>query len=132
MARALCPLRRLLVGADDAIVEGGGVETIEERVAFLEGRVGEHSRMIDGIRAALVSLEQRMDRRFEAVDRRFEAVDRRFDALEQRFTALEDKIDRRFATTDRQIARQFIWVVGVQVTTFAALVAAILGAVLVR
>ena len=94
------------------------METIEERVAFLEGRVGEHSHMIDGIRAALVSLEQRMDRRFEA--------------LEQRFTALEDKIDRRFAAMDQQIARQFIWVVGVQVTTFAALVAAILGAVLAR
>jgi hypothetical protein len=81
--------------------------------------------MIDGIRAALVSLEQR-------IDRRFEAVDRRFDALEQRFTALEDKIDRRFAAMDQQIARQFIRVVGVQVTTFAALVAAILGAILVR
>jgi hypothetical protein len=74
--------------------------------------------MIDGIRAALVSLEQRMDRRFEA---------------------LEDKIDRRFAVTDQRLdlldarmSRQFIWVVGVQVTTFAALVAAILGAILVR
>jgi hypothetical protein len=56
--------------------------------------------MIDGIRAAIVGLEGRMDRRF---------------------AALEDKIDR-----------QFIWVVGVQVTTLAALVAAILGAILVR
>ena len=49
--------------------------TVEERLAFLEGRVEEHARNVDGIREALASLEARMDRRFEGVERRFEAVD---------------------------------------------------------
>lgn len=40
--------------------------TLEERVAFLEGRVAEHSHGMDGIRDALVHLEERIDRRFEA------------------------------------------------------------------
>lgn len=83
--------------------------TLEERVAFLEGKVEEHSRGIDGIREAVVHLEQRMDRRFEAVDRRLEAVDRRLEALDQKLT------------------RQFVWFVGVQVTTLAAIVVALVG-----
>jgi uncharacterized coiled-coil protein SlyX len=81
----------------------------EERVAFLEGRVVEHSRMIDGIRDAMVGLEHRMDRRFEALERRFDAIDRRIDGL------------------DVRISRQFTWIVGLHVTTLAAVVAALLA-----
>lgn len=73
--------------------------TLDERVAYLEGRVEEHARSVDGISEALASLEGRMDRRFEAVDRRFEA--------------LEEKM-----------SRQFMWLVGIQVTTLASVLAA--------
>ena len=86
--------------------------SVEERVAFLEGRTGERSQMINGIREAIVSLEGRMDRRFEAVDRRFEAVDRRFDIIEHRLTALDQK---------------FWWLVGIQLSTLVAIVAALLA-----
>lgn len=82
---------------------------VEERVAYLEGRVEDHSHMVNGIREALVSLEARMDRRFEAIDRRFETIDRRFEA-----------IDQRFETLDAKISRQFVWLVGIQVTTLVA------------
>lgn len=54
----------------------------EERLAFLEGRVVEHSRQIDGIRGAIESL-------------------------------------------DEKVSRQFMWLVGFQVTTLAAIVAAL-------
>ena len=44
---------------------------------------------IDDVRAAVVSLEQRMDRRFELLeqrlDQRFTAIDRRFDNIDARF-----------------------------------------------
>jgi uncharacterized coiled-coil protein SlyX len=75
---------------------------IEERVAFLEGTVTEQSRRIDGIREAIASLERRMDARFEAI--------------EQRFTLIDAKIDNRF-----------LWLVGTQVTTLVAIVAALLA-----
>ena len=71
---------------------------LDERISFLEGRVAEHSKAIDGIRDALVHLEQRMDARFEAVDRRLDALD-----------------------------TKFVWVVGMQVTTLAAVVAALIA-----
>lgn len=66
-----------------AEVRGSGeVSTFDGRLAFVEGRVVEHSQMLDGIRTAIVSLEGRMDSRFEAIDRRFETIDRRFEAID--------------------------------------------------
>lgn len=55
---------------------------IEERLAFLEGRVVGHTTQIDGIREAIASL-------------------------------------------DEKVSRQFMWLVGMQVTTLAAIVAAL-------
>ena len=72
---------RLRSGADDGKVQGGGeVATVDERVAFLEGRVNEQSQMINGIRDALVSLEQRIDRRFESLEQRLNALDQKMGA----------------------------------------------------
>lgn len=106
----------------------------EERVAFVEGRVVEHSRMIDGIREAMISLEHRVDRRFQSLeqrmDRRFEAIDRRFDAVDVRFLGMDrrlDAIDRRIDGLDARISRQFTWIVGLHVTTLTAVVAALLA-----
>ena len=85
---------------------------VDERVAGLEGRVNEQSQTIDGIRDALVSLEQRMDRRFEGIDRRFESLEQRLNMLDQRmdagFAAMNQKMDTGFAAQDHR----FAWLVG--------------------
>ena len=88
------------------------MQTLDERVAFLEGRVDEHSRGVDDMRALVVQLDGKVDRRidgldgrFEAIDRRFEAIDRRFDAIDARFEAIDrrfDAIDSRFEAIDRR------------------------------
>jgi hypothetical protein len=78
--------------------------------------VEEHSKSVDGVREALVSLEARVDARFESVDRRFEAVDRRFDGVERRIDAL-----------DVMVGRQFVWTVGIQVTLFVGLLTTLLS-----
>lgn len=83
--------------------------TLEERVAFLEGQVSEQSHAMLETRDAVRSLERRMDARFEAVDRRFESIDRRIDGL------------------DDKLSRQFVWLVGIQVTTLVAIVSAVLA-----
>ena len=92
------------------------MQSIEERVAFLEGQVSKQSHALLGVKDAVHSLEQRMDSRFEGVDRRFEAVDRRFDTVDRRIDALDDKV-----------SRQFVWLVGIQVTTLVSIVAALLA-----
>ena len=105
---------------------------MDERVAFLEGRVNEQSQMINGIRDALVSLEQRMDRRFEGIDRRFESLEQRVNALDRKmdagFAATNQRMDAGFAAQDHR----FAWLVGIQLTTTAAVVGTLLAALLVR
>jgi hypothetical protein len=106
------------------------VPAIEERVAFVEGRLVEQARGMTDLRDAFVALEHRLEdlsasvaRQFEAVDRRFEAVDRRFEAVDRRFEGIERRLD----AIDHRMASQFLWVVGLQVTTIAAVFAAILA-----
>jgi uncharacterized coiled-coil protein SlyX len=73
---------------------------MEERLATVEARLDEQAHVTDAIRDAIVQLEQRMDRRFDAVDHRFDAMERRF-----------------------------IWMMGLQVGTLAAVLTAFIGVV---
>lgn len=98
------------------------MQDIDERVAFLDGRVEEHSQMVNGIRDALTSLEARMDRRFEQIDRRFEQFETRVD---QRFMQVDARID----ALDGKVSRQFVWLVGLHVTTLITVMAALFGLV---
>jgi len=79
--------------------------------------------MLDGIREAIVHLEQRMDRRFELIEQRFAAIDQRFAGIDQRFVGLDQRIDN----LDAKVSRQFMWLVGIQVTTLIAIVAALVA-----
>jgi tetrahydromethanopterin S-methyltransferase subunit G len=107
---------------------------VDERVAHLEGQVNELSQRLGGVEAAIQHLEQRadvrfdnVDRRFEAIDRRFEAVDRRFDTLDRRIDALDTKWSHQLDALDTKISRQFVWLVGIMVTTMIAMVGAVLS-----
>ena len=105
--------------------------TIEERVAYLEGQVSEQSHGLVEIREAVRSLEHRVDVRFEAMDRRVESLeqrmDARFEAIDRRMESLEQRMDARFESLDNKVSRQFVWLVGVQVTTLVAIVGALLA-----
>ena len=94
--------------------------TLEERVAYLEGQVSEHSQTLIEIRDSIRHLEQRFDGRFEQMDRRFDQLERRF---ETRF----DVYDRRLEGLDEKVSRHFTWLVGIQVTTLVAIVGALLA-----
>jgi hypothetical protein len=105
------------------------VSTVEERAAFLEGRVGEDSQMMDGIRDSIAGLEGR----FTALEQRCGAIeaklDRRCDAIEdkldRRFETLDQKLDRHVERLDMKMSRQFAWIVGVQITVLLSVVAAL-------
>ena len=74
--------------------------TLEERVAYLEGQVSEHTQTLIDIRDSIRQLDRRFDARLDTIDRRIDG--------------LEDKL-----------ARQFAWLVGIQVTTLVAIVGAL-------
>ena len=128
------------------------MSTIDERVAYLEGTVAEHTRGFSELRDMVQHLDGKVDRRldaldlrfdatdrrFEAIDRRFEVIDRRFEAIDRRFEAIDlrfDAIDRRFEGFDQRLARlddkmsrQFLWLMGVQVAVLIAVISALAGA----
>jgi len=83
------------------------VAIVDERLAFLEGRLAEQARMFADIRGALSQLEQRLTTRLETLEQSVWAV-------------------RRDASID------FRWIVGIQLTTLIAVVAALAGALATR
>jgi hypothetical protein len=97
------------------------VASIEERVAFVEGRLVEHSEMFSDLRAGLSGLGQRIDRLEQRMDHRFEQVD-------ARFLQVEARLDR----LGGDLSKSFRWIVGIQITTLLTVVATLLGALAMR
>jgi hypothetical protein len=75
--------------------------------------VSELSHALVELRDTVRHLEQRMEARFDSFEQR---VDARLAGMDRRIDGIEDKM-----------SRQFVWTVGVQVTTFVAIVAALLS-----
>jgi hypothetical protein len=77
------------------------LNSVEERVSFLEARVEGHSAMINDIRetaarldARFDQLEARLDQRFAAMDQRFAAIDQRFAVVDSRFLGIDARLDK--------------------------------------
>lgn len=102
--------------------------TIEERVAYVEGRLAEQSEMFVDLRTGLSNLAGRVDQIEQSMNRRFDQVDARFVQMEARFAQMDDRIDSRFGRIDAH----FRWIVGVQITTAMTVIAALIGALAVR
>jgi uncharacterized coiled-coil protein SlyX len=94
------------------------MERVEERVAFVEGRLEEQTVMVNEFRQAMVALEERLDRRFEHIDARFLQI-------EARFTQMDGRID----ALDAKMSRQFVWLVGLFVTIAITMVGAVMSVV---
>ncbi len=138
-------------------------ETIEERVAYLEGKVDEQSRGYGEVRDAIqqvggqvVALDQkverfrdqlsgridslgtRVDHLDQKVDRFREELSARIDTLNGRVDGLDQKVDRfreelsaRIGALDQKVSRQFVWMVGIQITILVTVVG-VLAAALFR
>lgn len=105
--------------------------TLPERVAYLEGQMVEQSQTLAAIRADIRSLGQRLDHRMERLDQRMGHLERR---LGQRMDRLDERIDGQGQRTEQvydslndKMSRQFLWLVGIQVTTFVVIISAILA-----
>jgi hypothetical protein len=110
----------------------------EERLAFLEGRVEEQAMRIDDVRDALVSLEQRLDRRLESfeqrMDQRFAMIDQRFIGIDQRFIGIEQRfagIDQRLDSIDARFGRIYALLIAMLVAIVGGM-GGIIAAILQR
>ena len=92
------------------------METLEERVAHLEGRAMEQTVMMANLSRDIGELRHEMNVRFASIDARFVGVDGRFLGIEGRLAAI-----------DQKISTQFLWLVGLMVSGGLALFTAILN-----
>jgi uncharacterized coiled-coil protein SlyX len=93
--------------------------TLEERVAYLEGKVEEQSRLGGDVRERLVHLDQKVDRFREELAERIEVTNRRIDTLDQHLSSRIDALDQKIST-------QFRWLVGIMVAVLLAVIGALL------
>lgn len=105
--------------------------TVEERVAYLEGKVEEHSRGFGELREMVIHLDQKVDRFREELMWANVATNSRIDALEQRLSgridALDQRLSARIEALDQKVSKQFIWLVGIQIMVLLAVIGALLG-----
>ena len=104
--------------------------SLEERVAYLEGKIEEHSRTWADLKDMMIHLESRINALDQKVDRFREELSSRIDALDQRLSGRIDSLDQkllgRIDALDQKLSRYFLWVIGVQVTLFLAIIGVLL------
>jgi len=83
--------------------------TIEERVAYIEGKVEEHSRGVTELCDLVILLNSRVDSLDQKVDRFREELSSRIDRL------------------DEKISRYFLWTIGIQITVLLAVIGTLLS-----
>lgn len=129
--------------------------TIEEKVAYLEGKVEEHSRawvdikdlimrldqrvnfidqnidrFRDELSSRINSLEQHLSARLNATDEKINSLDHKISSLhektDEKIDALERKLNSRIDSLDQKFSNYFLWLKGIQVTIFLSIVAVFL------
>lgn len=94
--------------------------TLEERVAYLEGRVGDHVTVVDDLR--VTSREFRTD-----VNRQFWEVRSEMEQLRAEMTRQFGEVRVESRRLQDHVHQQFRWIVGIQVTSLIAVGSAVVG-----
>jgi hypothetical protein len=94
-------------------MRGGAMPSVEERLAYLEGKVDDHRAASGDLHAAVG-------------DVRISITELRGD-VRTSMTELRARMDRRFETLDQKVDRNFSWSVGIQVAVLLAVVSALVG-----
>lgn len=106
--------------------------TLEERVAYLEGKVEEHSKGLEDLKHLIINLDQKVDRFREELSSRIDALDqkvgRRIDALDQKVDIFKEELSSRIDALDQKFSRYFLWLIGIQITILLAIIASLLQA----
>jgi outer membrane murein-binding lipoprotein Lpp len=112
------------------------VPTLEERVAYLEGKVEEHSRGyaqiredVQQLRATVQHLDQHLSARIDALDQRLSA---RIDALDQKVDRFREELAGRIDALDQKFSRWFAWLTGILITALLAQLGLLAGALFRR
>ena len=101
--------------------------SLDERVAYLEGRLEEHASTVMFLRADVRAVHEDLSA-FRAEFRQelkatSAGLNTKIDAVERRL----DRVDGRLDRVDDKLTRHFTWLVGIQVAALIAVLGALLG-----
>lgn len=109
-------------------------QSLEERVAYLEGRVSDHTQAQSELREMVVHLDQKVDRFREELAARISALEQSvnawFQSVNDQIDALDQSLSTRIDVLNEKVDRQFKWLVGIQITVLVAVVSALIAALL--
>jgi hypothetical protein len=102
---------------------------IDERLTSLEQRIDAKSAALDQmLDAKIEALDHKLEAKIDAIDRKLDAkvdaLDRKIDA---KIETLDRKIDEKIEALDRKIDEKFRWMLGLQMTLIAVVLASILA-----
>jgi prefoldin subunit 5 len=100
--------------------------TLEERVAYLEGKVEEHSKSWEDLKDMIIHLEGRINALDQKVDRRIDALDVKVERFREELSRRIDSLDHRIDSLDQKLSRYFLWIIGIQMSIFLAIIASFL------
>ena len=117
----------------------GMLESLEERVAYLEGRVEEQSKLGGELRDMMFHLDQKVERIREELLAEIRAVDQKVERVREELSAeiraVDQKVERtreelltRFHGLEQRFSRYFTWLVGLQFATLLTIIAFLLRA----
>lgn len=119
--------------------------TLEERVAFLEGKIGDVAHLtadvhdlreeVRRLSGRIDALDQKVDSRIDALDQK---IDSRIDALDQkidrfrnelsdRINTLDQKFDTRINALDQKVDRLYLFILGAFVASVGSLIGVIMA-----
>jgi hypothetical protein len=108
-------------------------QSLEERVAYLEGKVEEQTRgfgdliaRINAMSARIDALDQKIDRFRAELCSRIDALDQKVERFRGELAARIDALDARFDSVEDKMSRQFIWLAGIQIAVMLAVIGALL------
>jgi chromosome segregation ATPase len=100
--------------------------TLEERVAYLEGKVEEHSKAWEDLKDMIINLEGRINALDQKIDRRLDALDVKVERFREELSRRIDSLDHRIDSLDQKFSRYFLWIIGIQMSIFLAIIASFL------
>ncbi len=100
--------------------------TLEERGAYLEGRVTEHSHAWEDLKDLVLAMDGKTDRNKEELSQRIYSLELKVERYREELSARIVRLEARVDSLDLKFSRFFLWIIGIQITTFLAIMVAIL------
>ena len=97
--------------------------TLEERVAFLEGKIGDVAHLTADVHDLREEV-RRLSGRIDALDQK---IDSRIDALDQKVDRFRNELSDRINVLDQKVDRLYLFILGAFVASVGSLIGVIMA-----